>query len=329
MSGLLYTASRDTTTGEVSFYDKAGNVLCAFTPQSGLVDDPTKPLYLLSREAGSTVWLEGDTTYVDDNTFETSPDGTTWTGQALGSANAITLNRGDGVYIRARVARTTTTTIVSQVPVCIMMTGTIEAYHNANSMLSPDFASITDLTTIGKNTLQGLFSPNTTSDTATARNTALVRAPLLPATTLAPYCYNSMFLFCSNLTTPPTLPATTLAAYCYNNMFNQSGLTVAPALPATVVVDSCYKRMLKACAFSVAPLLPATTLARACYQYMFEGCSNLCEVRIAATTISASNALSSWLAGVAATGDFYCVEGVEYATDSANGIPTGWTRRTL
>jgi len=41
----------------------------------------------------------------------------------------------------------------------------------------------------------------------------------LPATTLANYCYQSMFLNCSNLTAVPELPATTLAAACYYSMF--------------------------------------------------------------------------------------------------------------
>lgn len=41
----------------------------------------------------------------------------------------------------------------------------------------------------------------------------------LPATTLAGFCYNSMFSGCTNLITAPELPATTLADFCYSNMF--------------------------------------------------------------------------------------------------------------
>lgn len=360
-NGLLYSVSWDTTTKTLSFTDKAGNTIYSCIVDiapAPIVDDPTKPLYLLSKANGSTIWLEGITDYVDDNTFETSPDGTTWTGLALGSANAITLNRGDGVYIRAVATRTGfPTSSFLQVPVCIMMTGTIEAYHNVNSMLSPSFSSITDLSTIGNNAFQGLFAPNTTSDTAQVRNTALTKAPLLPATTLAPHCYNSMFLFCTNLTTPPVLPCTDLtnASFCYNNMFNQSGLTTAPALPATTLTRACYQRMFKACPFTTAPALPATTLANDCYKYMFEvctgltkapdlpattlkdscynhmftGCSSLSEIHVAATNISAFQCLTSWLAGVAATGDFYCDPNTSFPTDSPSGIPQGWQRLPL
>lgn len=43
---------------------------------------------------------------------------------------------------------------------------------------------------------------------------------LLPATTLAVYCYSGMFKGCTGLTSAPELPATTLASNCYNGMFN-------------------------------------------------------------------------------------------------------------
>lgn len=351
-NGLIYNALYDSSTHTVSFVDKAGNTIYSFvvdlTPPQ-IVDDPTKPLYLRSLANGSTVFIDGAASSVDDSTFESSTDGTTWTDLHLGSANAITLNWGEGVYIRAKVARTVFPT--SGVPCYIGMTGNIEAYHNVHSVLSPNFASISDLTTVGSYCLSALFSPGTTSDTSTARNAALTKAPLLPATTLSNYCYSGMFLFCTALHTPPQIPATTLAANCCNNMFNQSGLMVAPALPATTAASYCYNRMFKGCALTEPPSLPATTLSSYCYRYMFEnctaltktpllpattlsnncyqamfkGCSSLNEVRIAATKISASNALSNWLDGVAATGDFYCVEGVPFTVDSSSGIPLGWT----
>lgn len=357
MAGLLYGASYDSTTHTVSLTDKAGNVILSFvvdiTPPQ-IVDDPTKPLYLRSLANGSTVFMDGSSSYVDDSTFESSTDGTTWTDLHLGSANAITLNRLEGVYIRAKSARTVFPTSGSTVPCYIGMTGTIEAYHNVYSVLSPNFAAISDLTTVGNYCLQALFSPGTTSDTSTARNTALTKAPLLPATTLSNYCYSGMFLFCTALHTPPQIPATTLAANCCNNMFNQSGLTVAPTLSATTAASYCYNRMFKGCALTEPPSLPATTLSSYCYRYMFEnctaltktpllpattlsnncyqsmfkGCSSLAEVRIAATTISASNALSNWLDGVSPTGDFYCDPNTTYPT-GASGCPDNWTIHAL
>ena len=42
----------------------------------------------------------------------------------------------------------------------------------------------------------------------------------LEQTTLADYCYTSMFSGCTGLTSAPELPATTLATYCYRLMFS-------------------------------------------------------------------------------------------------------------
>ena len=42
----------------------------------------------------------------------------------------------------------------------------------------------------------------------------------MPVTTLADYCYKSMFESCTNLTQAPALPATTLASRCYYSMFS-------------------------------------------------------------------------------------------------------------
>ena len=66
--------------------------------------------------------------------------------------------------------------------------------------------------------------------------------------TLADYCYNSMFNGCTGLTSAPALPATTLADYCYASMFyGCTGLTSAPALPATTLASSCYNYMFYGC----------------------------------------------------------------------------------
>ena len=48
---------------------------------------------------------------------------------------------------------------------------------------------------------------------------ALITAPELPATTLANYCYSSMFYRCLSLITIPKLPATILATGCYYQTF--------------------------------------------------------------------------------------------------------------
>ena len=72
---------------------------------------------------------------------------------------------------------------------------------------------------------------------------------LLPATTLAPYCYSHMFDSCmlKNISRY-LLPARTLANNCYEYMFaNNYYITYAPGLPAKNLVDDCYKRMFQFC----------------------------------------------------------------------------------
>ena len=68
--------------------------------------------------------------------------------------------------------------------------------------------------------------------------TSLIKAPLLPAITLASSCYENMFWGCTNLKLAPALPATTLSFCCYLNMFyGCTSLVNAPALPATTLAD--------------------------------------------------------------------------------------------
>ena len=112
----------------------------------------------------------------------------------------------------------------------------------------------------------------------------------LPYTTLANYCYSSMFSGCTSLTTAPELPATALANNCYRYMFDGcTSLTSAPALPATTLADYCYYSMFQRCkSLTTAPALPATTLVIACYEFMFCGCKNLttAPTELPATTLT-------------------------------------------
>jgi hypothetical protein len=145
--------------------------------------------------------------------------------------------------------------------------------------------------------------------------TSLTTAPELPATTLAEYCYESMFYGtnvlpdCSNIDFTSVLkgglqglfagtkvtdndlmnilpknnegkyclPATTLEIYCYDSMFyGCTSLTEAPELPATTLAIYCYSYMFSGCTSLItAPELPATTLASNCYEDMFRGCTGL------------------------------------------------------
>ena len=63
---------------------------------------------------------------------------------------------------------------------------------------------------------------------------------ILPATTLADYCYDCMFSYCTSLTTSPELPATTLADFCYYHMFDGcSKLNYIKMLATDISASNC------------------------------------------------------------------------------------------
>ena len=181
-------------------------------------------------------------------------------------------------------------------------------------------------------TTPSLTATNLTNATACYQGmfqgcTSLTTTPSLPATTLASGCYDGMFYNCTSLTTTPSLPATTLTSACYQGMFSGcTSLITTPSLPATNLADFCYNQMFRGCtSLTTAPSLPATTLKQSCYANMFKDCTSLNEVTTYAEDISASNCLTDWLNSVAATGTFYNNGSATYPTNSASGIPSGWT----
>ena len=280
------------------------------------VDDITKPLTFKATQDGSTVKLTKRNSPA--GAFQTSGDGgNTWTDYTINTA--ITLNTGDEVSFRAKADRTSAQRADNYF--YFEMTGKIEAWHNVMSMLiHSDFATYD---TVFERSLDRMFKGCT----------SLTKAPKLPATTLAPYCFDCMFEGCTSLTEAPDLPATTLAVYCYAVMFGGChSLTKAPELSATTLKSLCYTRMFEGChSLTKAPELPATTLVQGCYDSMFSGCQSLKEVRISATTITPEwvSALSGWLSDVSATGDFYCKPNATIFPTGTSGIPKGWRRLNI
>ena len=315
---LIYNATFDKNTRKLAFEDRAGNEIYSFTvPERGpAVDDITKPLTFKATQDGSTVALGMSDYPIGD--FQTSRDGgKTWTNYSINKV--ITLNTGDEVSFRARADRTSAQR--SGKYFYFKMTGKIEAWHNVMSMLiHSDFATYD---TVFERSLDRMFKGCT----------SLIKAPKLPATTLAPYCYDCTFEGCTSLTEAPDLPATTLAYGCYAVMFGGcASLTKAPKLPATKLGSYCYQRMFEDCqSLTKAPELPTTTLVQGCYDQMFSRCQSLKEVRISATTITPEwgSALSGWLSGVSATGDFYCDPKAAIFPTGTSGIPANWTRHDI
>lgn len=222
---LIYNASFDSQTRILSLLDKAGNVISSCeVPSKSNVDDITKPLTFRATQDGSTVKLTKNGSPTGD--FQTSSDGgNTWSDYTIDTA--IALNIGEEVSFRAKTNRTSGHG--SNVYFQFKMTGKIEAWHNVMSLYrTNDFATY-------KSVVRGAFINQFRGCQS------LTKAPVLPATTLAPYCYDCMFAICQSLTEAPELPATTLVDRCYRNIFNScqslKEVRVAATTTATYALD--------------------------------------------------------------------------------------------
>ena len=248
-----------------------------------------------------------------------STDGWTWTDYS--NDTPITLaNVGDRVMFRGDNAGYYASSSDRSHFSC---TEACSVYGNIMSLVcSTDFATATTLT-------EDFAFSDLFSDNSNLRSDAS-KALVLPATTLSTYCYNSLFSYCTGLTSAPALPATTLAEGCYDHMFyNCSGLTTAPALPATTLAIASYFGMFRNCSnLMTAPELPAATLVDDCYNAMFNHCSHLNSITCAATDISATGCTEYWLDGVASLGTFATPSTTNWSGGDS-GIPDGWNRVNL
>lgn len=69
----------------------------------------------------------------------------------------------------------------------------------------------------------------------------LTKAPQLPATTLANYCYADMFTYCTSLAKAPDLTASTLSDYCYSSMFHGCSSLNNIKMIATSIAFGCFE----------------------------------------------------------------------------------------
>ena len=255
-----------------------------------------------------------DLTISFSNNYEYSKDISTWSSGT--SSTSISANAGEKVYFRASGLQATSEVGIGR----FTISAPCRIAGNVMSMLYGDDYMGADVIT-QSHALYKLF--------INQQNIYDARSLVLPATTLANYCYNYLFSGCTNLVNAPALPATALARSCYSNMFNRcTSLVNAPALPATTLANYCYSSMFYGCTSLVnAPELPATALAQYCYWSMFEGCSNLDYIKM----MSISDGLgytytNKWTSGVKSSGTF--VKNADATWENSFGtsaIPSGWT----
>lgn len=244
---------------------------------------------------GTIYWFKGASATA--KSIEYSINGGNWTtvtsltNSASTDTNTITVSNGDKVRFRGTNSTYCAGTTMAYTNRFIT-TAKFDLHGNVMSLInSTSFANLTSFT--DNYALLGLFYQQTGLTSASGM--------VLPATTLAERCYQSMFNGCTSLTAVPVLPATTLATACYNSMFqNCSSLTTAPDLLAS-------------------------TLKTNCYYHLFYGCSSLNYIKCTCTTtVSGTSYTNAWVYGVAATGTFVKKSSKTWPTGD-NGIPTGWT----
>ena len=310
--------------------------------KSKLIDFSTEPLTFNIVSDGTINWTVLGSSA---KTIEYKVNDNEWasiTSNTGSSAPTITVNSGDKVQFRGNNAQYCDGN--SSYNMFSGSTAEFEVEGNIMSLInSENFATLTTLESgftfvrlfsdcTGLTSAENLILPATTLAYYCYGGmflgcTSLTTAPKLPAMTLADYCYAMMFHGCTSLTTAPKLPATTLAGYCYNYMFQGcTKLITAPALPATTLTEACYVSMFAGCtSLTTAPELPATTLAYGCYASMFQDCASLNYIKCLATDISAPDCTNYWVYGVASTGTFIKAAGMASWTTGASGIPSGWT----
>ena len=225
---LTLTASYSgfTATGSVDVYQEAATS-----------DFSTKPLTFNILSAGTINWTASNT--ANTKTIEYKLNNGAWvsiTSNTGSSAPTITVNSGDKIQFRGNNAQYGAFLKYNFLYNSFTgSTASFEAEGNIMSLIYGDNFK-NELTISSTYALAGLFRNCT--KLASAENL------VLPATTLANYCYQQMFSDCASLTTAPALPATTLVNSCYANMFSDcTSLTQAPALPATTLAERCYDSM--------------------------------------------------------------------------------------
>ena len=227
-----------------------GYIQTQYTP--GITDEFVEPLMILAIQDNTVVTL-GST----QRTYQKSLDNVTWEDFTA----SITLNNTDKIYIRAKENQ-------NLPPVKIGISGKAELYNNINSLLSPDFTNIFDLTPYGSSCFSQHFF----------NNSSITKAPLLPATTLTNRCYYRMFYGCTSLIESPELPSETLVDSCYYEMFRGciSLIKVPKKLTCVTASTSSCGYMFYGCTSLVdAPKLDFGSLYDSCCVSMFQNCALL------------------------------------------------------
>ena len=136
-----------------------------------------------------------------------------------------------------------------------------------------------------------------------------------------------MFKDCTALSAAPVLPATTLSPYCYNMMFGGCvSLTEIPELTATELAESCYESMFRGCTGLTKVTIPKIPVVSRCYNRMFLNCANLSDVTVKVEKYDTGlYPFTEWLEGAASQGTIHIRAGLDKTQKKCLYYPDGWT----
>lgn len=225
-------------------------------------------------------------------------EGSTWTkvnnveGQAV-SFTTPTVLAGNRILWRGSGTSTSNSSNVNNVRASIFSsTGRYNIGGILLSLLLGDKATISS-SLPANNTFAGLFRDNTKLESV---------EELVLAYPTKIYCYESLFLGCTNLAYPPK------------------------QFPKSDVVNWCYGYMFKNCNLQTAVELPAPRMISGCYRELFYGNSNINYIKMLAyDNMTANNCMTDWVNGVASTGIFVKHIDAQWTTTGNSGVPTNWT----
>ena len=156
---------------------------------------------------------------------------------------------------------------------------------------------------------------------------------VLPATTLANYCYQQLFWGCTSLTTAPSiLPATSAVTNCYAYMFaGCTSLVNPPVLGASIALGSSCAHMFSGCTslykapdLNVPLIIPNDIGTGATYYNTFNSCTNLHYIKTTKVYTGGTITQGGFSTGVNTDGVFLKPSNTTWAIGT-DGVPTGWT----
>lgn len=175
----------------------------------------------------------------NNNGLKYSTDSINWNTYNTYTGIITLANTGDKVYFKGSSITNGNTTR-------IFCSGNCYVYGNMMSIVYEDFTTNANKDKITQQYIfYSLFHDDVSSEPTNAHQYILshpTKKLALPATTLAQYCYQSMFWGCSNLKRAPELPASTVPDYAYQSMFTGcSKLSDVKCLATSLGTNSTYQ----------------------------------------------------------------------------------------